>query len=642
MFTRDEKSDSEIIDLEMDDDTEKATKRVFNLNIKDKNYIPIEKSIKSKKIQIYDILKKRLLRPKDFIVSRNKINPLFNSEKKKRMKKNLNFSNLYKKIEFGNLDYLDDNSIQDGSKNRELFHRRNKISLLKSQNFNFRTGFEYLNKEPKMHKDNKEKVNLKKIILNKTALSTFGFKKIIRKKTTFTPGNKNNINELNKNYYNIESLNLLTDNNNSRNRNNTFNNYKNNNPPSDRYDRYDKYTTTKCSKELSLNSESTSKNNTNTAINKSNYKIDKISKTCSNFKIIKMKSINKTNIKISKDVSTSQISDSDSENEPENKNVKSSRCKTKPKNYFTKEYSLKKLIFNCLNDSNGKKQKSLSNRNEKAKYDNIYGKSFHHKNNMKLLKSFEKYYNLINRENDDNLYSSNKTNDIISKTKKIEKEKAINKNFCKYGSKIISSLITDINSDQLELNNKLFKIIDKTNKKIKKEKKLDEVLEVILDRKFIKKKRIKAREIYVDASDGKKLMEERNRLRFMMRFADLIKNMKDEIALKYTNNIIDKKKLKRIKEFNWADLTEYKKRKEQRYKEEQKAIRNRLMGKILEIEKRIKASEIEKDNLYTKYDTVFEKNKKLNEDENFNAMKIQKGEKKYHDIDFILDHLIKY
>ena len=78
MFTRDEKSDSEIIDLEMDDDTEKATKRVFNLNIKDKNYIPIEKSIKSKKIQIYDILKKRLFRPKDFIVSRNKINPLFN------------------------------------------------------------------------------------------------------------------------------------------------------------------------------------------------------------------------------------------------------------------------------------------------------------------------------------------------------------------------------------------------------------------------------------------------------------------------------------------------------------------------------------------------------------------------------------
>ena len=641
MFRREEKSDSDdIIDLEMDGDTEKATQRVFNIKIKDKNYVPIEKSIKSKKFQIYEILKKRILRPKDFIISRNKINPLFNTEKTKRIKKNLKFSELYKKIEFGRLDYLDNYSYQDNSKGKDLFNKINKISLLNSQNFNFRTGFEYLDKKPNKKKDNKEKTNLKKLLLNKTALSTFGFKKKIKKKTYNSPENKNNINELNKNYYNIESLNLLTDHNTSRNRNNTSNSYRNNNPITNT----DRYNTTKCSKEVSVNSESTSKNNT--AINKSNNKIDKISKTYSNYKIIKMKSINKTNAKISKDISTSQISDSESDSEHENKNIKSSRNeknKTKSKNYFSKELSLKKLIFNCLNDnSNKKRSKTLSNKNEKAIYLDMYGKSFIYKNNMKLLKSFEKYYNLINRDNDDNLYTSHKTNDIFSKSKKIEKEKTINKKFCKYGSKIISSLITDINSDQLELNNKLFKIIDKTNKKIKKEKKLDDVLEVILNRKFIKKKRIKAKEIYIDASDGKKLMEERNKLRFMMRFADLIKNMKDEIALKYANNIIDKKKLKRIKEFNLLDLTEYKKRKDELYKEQQKATRNRLMGKILEIEKRIKASEIEKDNLYNKYDTVFEKNKKLDEDENFNALKIQKGEKKYHDIDFIINRLIKY
>ena len=639
MLTRDEKSDSDIIDLEMDDDTEKATQRVFNIKIKDKNYVPIEKSIKSKKIQIYEILKKRILRPKDFIISRNKINPLFNTEKTKRIKKNPKFSELYKKIEFGNLDYIDNHSYQEGTKNKDLLHKRNKISLLNSRNFNFRSGFEHLDKKSNKQKDNKEKTNLKKLILNKTALNTFGFKKKLKKKTTFGPEIDNNNNELNKNYYNIESLNILTDNNYTRNRYNTIHNNRYNNRNTDRYN------TTKCSKELSLNSESTPKNNT--AINKSNksnFKIDKISKTYSNFKILKMKSINKANAKISKDVSNSQISGLESDSEHENKYIKSSRHeknKTKAKNYFSKECSLKKLIFNCLNNKNNKKKpKSLSNKNEKAKYDSMYRKSFILKHNMKLLKSFEKYYNLINRDNDDNLSTNNKTNDIFSKSKKIEKEKTINKNFCKYGSKIISSLITDINSDQLELNNKLFKIIDRTNVKIKKEKKLDDVLEVILNRKLIKKKRIKAKEIYVDASDGKKLMEERNRLRFMMRFADLIKNMKDEIALKYTNNIIDKNKSKRIKEFNWADLTEYKKRREERYKEEQKAIRNRLMDKILEIEKRIKTSEIEKDNLYIKYDSVFEKNKKLDEDEYFNSLKIQKGEKKYHDIDFILNQLI--
>ena len=641
MFKRDEKSDSDdIIDLEMDGDTEKATQRVFNIKIKDKNYVPIEKSIKSKRIQIYDILKKRILRPKDFIISRNKINPLFNTEKTKRIKKNPRFSELYKKIEFGRLDYLDNYSYQDSSNVKDLIHKRNKISLLNSQNFNFRTGFEYLDKKPNKQKDKKEKTNLKKLLLNKTALSTFGFKKKIKKKTTISPENKNNINELNKNYYNLESLTLLTEQNASRNRKKIFNNYRYNNPSNDRNN------TTKYSKELSINSESTSKNNT--IINKSNIKIDKIPKTISNFKIVKMKSKNKTNAKISKDTSTSHLSDSNSDSEDEKKIIKSSRFekkKTKTKKYFSKECSLKKLIFKCLNDNNNEKRsKTISNKskNEKTKYDNMYRKSFIYKNNMKLLKSFEKYYNLINRENDDNLYNSHKTNDIFSKSKKIEKEKTINKNFCKYGSKIISSLITNINSDQLELNNKLFKIIDRTNKKIKKEKKLDDVLEVILNRKIVKQKRIKAKEIYVDASDGKKLLEERNKLRFMMRFADLIKNMKDEIALKYTNNIIDKKKLKRIKEFNWADLTEYKKRKEERRKEEQMAIRNRLTDKILEIEKRIKTSEIEKDNLYIKYETVFERNKKLDEDENFNALKIQKGEKKYHDIDFIINRLIKY
>jgi hypothetical protein len=88
MFTRNEKDDSDdIIDLEMDGDTEKATQRVFNIKIKDKNNVPIEKSIISKKIQIYDILKKRILLPRDFIISRNKINPLYYTEKKKELKK---------------------------------------------------------------------------------------------------------------------------------------------------------------------------------------------------------------------------------------------------------------------------------------------------------------------------------------------------------------------------------------------------------------------------------------------------------------------------------------------------------------------------------------------------------------------------
>ena len=62
------------------------------------------------------------------------------------------------------------------------------------------------------------------------------------------------------------------------------------------------------------------------------------------------------------------------------------------------------------------------------------------------------------------------------------------KNFYKIGSKTISSLMNSINLDQIELNNILFKIIDRANKPVKKEKKIDEVLEIILDKKRIKQK----------------------------------------------------------------------------------------------------------------------------------------------------------
>jgi hypothetical protein len=110
------------------------------------------------------------------------------------------------------------------------------------------------------------------------------------------------------------------------------------------------------------------------------------------------------------------------------------------------------------------------------------------------MRIFQKYADLMEKENE--IYNSN-NNDVIDTdpnnknpfklSKKFEKEKLIKKNFVIF-SKTISSLMTGINSDQIQLNNKLFKIIDKANKKIKKEK-----------------QRIKAKQIYINAMDGRKL-----------------------------------------------------------------------------------------------------------------------------------------
>lgn len=608
------KVSDDVFDLSICDDTDKVAQRIFNIKIKDKNYVPIENSIKSKKIQIYELLKRRLLRPRDYIISRNNNHPLFNTEKAKKIKKDIKLSKLTEKIEFGSLDYLYNHSYQDNSKNRDLLHNKNRIALLNSPNFIFRTGYAYSVKKFPKQKKIIPNIELHKKF-NKTVLGTFGLKKTIHKKT-----NINNIeSELDKNYFNTNSVKVLID--------------KINTNIDQKINReilaYTDKRPSKYSKEISVNSKSVTPRNKNTFDANNN-----------NYKMIKLKTLSNKD-KLSKEISNSQTSNSETISEHKNsKKVKEDKFRIN----LTKDSTLKNLILNIFSDNNTKKPKTVSKRNKFTKFNTAYRNSITDKNNIKLLKNFEKYADLMDKENDENVNINQDNNiqshkELMSNSKRIEKERNINKNFCKYSYKIISSLITDINSDQLELNNKLFKIIDRTNKKIKKEKKLDDVLEVILNRKFIKKKRIKAKEIYVDAIDTKKLAEERNRLRFMMRFADLIKNMKDEIALNYTKNIIDNKKRKN--EFNLADLTEYKKMKEERYKEEQKMIRNRLWRKIIEIEKRIKSSEIEKDNLYSKYENVFEKNKKIDE-ENLYIYKKIKQEKKYHNIDFILNHIIGY
>ena len=102
----------------------------------------------------------------------------------------------------------------------------------------------------------------------------------------------------------------------------------------------------------------------------------------------------------------------------------------------------------------------------------------------------------MDKENDnhtlninDGVNTEQNINNIFIKNKKLEMDKKIKKKFCEFGSKTISSLMADINSDQIHLNNKLFKIIDKANKKIKKEKQINKILEIILDRKLKKIKK---------------------------------------------------------------------------------------------------------------------------------------------------------
>ena len=615
-----DKNNESIIDLSIDEKTKNLSKSFFNVKINEKKQIQINKSIKTKKYEIYELLKKRLLKPKDYIISRNtNINHFSNTEKTKNIKKDIKFSKLYEKIEFGSLDYLNINSYRDMTKNQIIINL-NKNSLLKSQNFNFRPGFIFGIKKkiknfhiPK--RGNKGLIQKKRI--NKTLLESLKLKKT----ETINNNNTNNINkneneEINKNYFRTEES----------KRSNLDINF-------DNYFNLD-ITKKKLSKDLSMNSKTITPRN----------------------KILILDTINKSDKYISSNIKNKiktkhEISDNRNSNSDIIINEQREDNILKGENNIInlpEKSSLKTIILKCLNENNiSKRANSIPNKkrlskNIITKYNNKYRKSFIAKNNEKLLKNFHKYTSLV-KENENNLENSDgdNNNNIFKKNQKIEKDKLIKKNFYKFGSKTISSLINTVNSDQIELNNRLFKIIDRANKKVRKEKQIDKVLEIILDKKLKKKKRIKAKDMFIDAANSKKLLEERNKLRFMMRFADLIKDMNDEIALNYTKYIIESN-TKLSNEFNMPGLAEFKRLKKLKYIETQNNIRNRMLNNINAIETKLIINEIEKDNLYTKYENIFKKNKLLKEKNKYINSKSSKEEKvPYHNIEAIINNFDK-
>jgi hypothetical protein len=126
-----EKSYEDLSDISINEDIDGFTKRYF-IKLNDKNLTSIEKTIKNKKGQIYDLLKKTLLKSRDFIISRNNKNKtyLIRTEKTKKIKKEIKLSQLNQKIKFGSLDYLTKILYQDTSKNKDKILLNKKTLLI--------------------------------------------------------------------------------------------------------------------------------------------------------------------------------------------------------------------------------------------------------------------------------------------------------------------------------------------------------------------------------------------------------------------------------------------------------------------------------------------------------------------------------
>ena len=141
----------------------------------------------------------------------------------------------------------------------------------------------------------------------------------------------------------------------------------------------------------------------------------------------------KKNIKSSKNINISQHSINKNINKEEKKtNSIIKEKKNKKEINISDKSQLKKLILNYLNDNINEKHKAKSNKKKEKniKHNYYYRNTFLPINNEKLLKNFQKYTILMDKENDnhtlninDGVNTEQNINNIFIKNKKLEMEK---------------------------------------------------------------------------------------------------------------------------------------------------------------------------------------------------------------------------
>lgn len=250
-------------------------------------------------------------------------------------------------------------------------------------------------------------------------------------------------------------------------------------------------------------------------------------------------------------------------------------------------------------------------------------KLFSLEKNLKYMKKFDEYTDLYKKSKKDLDISSNDNNKNFSKnTCQAEESVKIRQKFCQFGTSTLNNLANQLANNQKKLNKELFKIIDTMNKKKKKGKEIDKVLEVILDKKIKKNKKSTAKQEYSDAIDGKKLLEERNKLKLLMKVGDMITSMSDEVVLNLTENLLQQNDKSKNEGFS---NNKYKQMKEKKEKRQNKYLRKKMVGRQDEIELKIKSNLLEKDKLLSKYKSVIDKNKLIAENDKCNMYYVKTG-----------------
>lgn len=314
-------------------------------------------------------------------------------------------------------------------------------------------------------------------------------------------------------------------------------------------------------------------------LNEMNYKKESTKSFRNNYKKFKkMKS--KLDIKMLKD-------NKEIFSELKNDNYLSDNNNSDEKNENDDNFNIKKAV----NEYNQLSEKKLPIRVFSANFKNKFSP---------IQKNFYKNNNNINKKSR-NIISSFSSNSN-SNTNKNNNKTSFRNNSIEIN---INKKLQRIKTIQNKMKKRLFSIIDNAHYK-KKEKGLDKVLEIILNKKLKKRRNNhKIKNLYYKAFNEKDAVLSLGEKKDIIKVSDILSRLTDEEALKLSERIIDnyKRKRKKLKIDFVEDVIEKK-----MTKEEVKKLRENLYNNINKIEGLLYQTKKEKNHIIDIYDKIINNN----------------------------------
>jgi hypothetical protein len=244
----------------------------------------------------------------------------------------------------------------------------------------------------------------------------------------------------------------------------------------------------------------------------------------------------------------------------------------------------------------------------------------HFKNNIKNQNKFRSHLQLNKYKNSltiDNSISSNKNNEnaISKRPESVRNIRTIyvNKNILNNFKRNYFKKVDIVNKNIKNMNKRLFRISDKAEYKKRKEPEIDNVLEIILDKKIKKKKKSGTKQLYIKSAKENDVINNMDKhKRDLIRIGEIVKNMNNDVALKFSENLIEEYHKKTIP-LKLGKIPEIIKQKEER-QHNSRIIR--MYKRDLQVQRMLYHAQEEKLQLYKNFNKVLynnEKGKKIKE-----------------------------